>query len=199
MKSKVLVGVALAIWAVAGPAVASTITYTDFGIGSGTLNGVSFTNSLVEVSFTGDTSTITNSPLGLYRNIAGTGSVRVAGVGADSLLHPEVFSNQGQKAAGIGDYFVDASILGTFNAAFASYALDAIGPTSGRSFIRSDLTFGTSLGSFQISSFAATSTFTAESVPVPLPVLGGGLPGLMLAGGGLLGWWRRKRKAKARA
>jgi hypothetical protein len=50
-------------------------------------------------------------------------------------------------------------------------------------------------GCDQVSAFMNISTVTLaeDTLAVPAPLAGGGIPGMLLAASVLLGWWRRKR------
>lgn len=149
------------------------ITYSVQTTATGNLGVSTFTNSLVTVTFFGDT---TNVAFGtLYSNNVGTAAVTVAGIGtatfAVSMLGAYSDPTYNPVRAGIGcfcDNGASASILATFNPQLATYDMrTSIGPLSGTSFIRSDLTYNTSLGAFHLSGTNGTSTYTASTVPEP--------------------------------
>jgi hypothetical protein len=45
-----------------------------------------------------------------------------------------------------------------------------------------------------VGAFIETTLFDPPPVNVPAPIAGAGLPGLIFASGGLLAWWRQRRK-----
>ena len=177
-----LPGVAI-LFAIAAPnAMAVPITYTFTATCSGTIGSTPFTNAMVTVTATGDTSAIfagVNPPYtpGFFFNptqvsasIAGvgtanfTGSGSIAGYGA--LANGYVFVDQSESLVGFG---IESDRTDDFSPTFATYGLSSsIGPASSVSLQFSNE--ATTLGALTLTT-VTPGTFTA--VAAGTPTIGG--------------------------
>jgi hypothetical protein len=193
-----LLSVGVALWCTGLQA--APITYTESAIVSGTLGGTAFSNAVITITGTADTTGVVND-FGVLRNPLSSASFSIAGDGSGTFTGAiQVFDNPFSSptaAAGFADTSLGlTSILDTFNSVFAAYDLaTAIGPITGAPFINPGSAFATTAGALVIndsgtSTFTATTGITAVPLPAALPLFATGLVGL-----GLLGWRRKKTAA----
>lgn len=155
---------------------ADPITFTETATASGSLNGVAFTNQLVTISGSGDTSNISFSS-GLYALLLDTTSLQIGAGSATSFTNGlEAFDNQLSFAAGLSTTVSPGfDVLDTSNSVFSGYALNSDISTSGYAIINSGVAFSTASGDFILDSVSSDSTFTATlgaaSTPEPSSLL----------------------------
>jgi hypothetical protein len=183
------------------------------GIRSFRLGLIASGNSAFETSFVpsvwvgGDIGLAANSPpaLGLTAwNMTKSFSTSIGGFGAPVVVGDwyrvdATFTNAG------ANQIVSMSIFDLGQNGLGNPILVNTGSFTAPNFTMPDLTSAsagfsdlTGGGFSQLDNFEVDGPLS--TVAAPSPVVGAGLPGLMLlAGGGVLGWWRRKRKAEAAA
>lgn len=153
--------------------------YTFTVIGSGNLDGVSFTNQLVTFTTSTTLGAVTTVSNGNVDHVTHTPTtVSVAGAGSDSLTDSISFvvGRNGGGDAGISDATEALSILVLVGNAFQSVSmLDNAGPITANTLGVSSFTDSTptSGGVLLLSSIASTGTYTAQvgaqTSPIPEP------------------------------
>jgi hypothetical protein len=110
---------------------AAPITFTFSGTGSGTVNGVPFTDADYTITLLGDTTAITNPSSGLFQ-LETIAAINIAGVGTATITDPvEIFDNHDGASLGFARG-TGYTLLHVNNTAFATYALATpLGPISG--------------------------------------------------------------------
>jgi hypothetical protein len=95
----------------------------------------------------------------------------------------QIFSGLNGTGTNLGSMSINYAASATFPNDVVTLALSSGVPILSATFIGGSPSFPNSI---YFDNVVAT--------PVPGPIAGAGLPGLILAGGGLLGWWRRRQK-----
>src|SRR4051812_22792256 len=104
MRRRLAIGAAAVLGLVvlaAGRGGAGPITYTETVVGSGSLGGTSFTDSLITVTATADTNDILNPATGFFQVGNASVAIQVAGVGSGMATIPgTTFVNQTTQVVG---------------------------------------------------------------------------------------------------
>jgi len=169
---------------------AQTILFTETFTGSGTLDGISFTNSSVQYAGIATIGSVVNAGGGLYTAAipANFFTVTAGGITDTVLDSMTVFVNQ-PSIAGTLDNTI-SSYIGTVNPGFNTYGLITPINLSGSSaFGGSGGNVTTSMGQLVFTGVGSGSQFQAQIVQVPEPGVSAVLAGMGLAGLSLL---RRK-------
>jgi hypothetical protein len=174
-----------------GRAAASPIIYSESITTNGVLDGTTFTDELVTLTFTADTANVTfiqGSNFTQYSNVPSVGTVTVAGVGSATLsdaMSLSFFAFPTFSEFSVTDTLLSTDVLDTFavTSGFAGYTMvGPLSPVSGGASYTVGTLFGTDLGSFEFTKTGGgVSTVTATPVPEPsdLVPVAIGIVGLM--------------------
>lgn len=150
----------------------SPITYILSGLGSGSLGGVSFTNTAFTITALADTSQISQPLTPVFRVTNSTTTISVKAMPVGTLLTNTVTldfqnPNPSEASAGIFLYYQGPRLLSVFNSAFQTYDLStSFASHSGNAGIQAGFVFPTTAGDFFFSSITSVS-FSASVVPEP--------------------------------